>query len=138
MRAEDEAVAVVGAAVGHVVAFRAADLVAREVGRGEELEAGDDDGFVGGGDGVGGGVGEQVGGDEEGVGFRVKDARFVEVGGAGVVDEDLEGRGRADEGEEGVVVDEEGARLGFDGEGDGFSGGGVLALGTWCFMCWAE
>ena len=58
--AEDEAVAVVGAAVGHVVAFGAADFVAGEVGGGEEFEFGDYDGFMGGGDGVRGGVGDLV------------------------------------------------------------------------------
>lgn len=65
--AEDEAVAVVGAAVGHEVALGTADFVAGEVGGGEEFEFGDYDGFMGGGDGVGGGVGDLVRGDEEGV-----------------------------------------------------------------------
>ena len=45
------------------------------------------------------------GGYEERVGGRVEDAGFVEVGGAGVVDEALQGGGGAEEGEEGVVVD---------------------------------
>lgn len=86
LRAEDEAVAVVGAAVGHVVAFWAADFVAGEVRWGEEFEFGDDDCFVGGGDGIGGGLGNLVRGYEEGVCGGVEDACFVEVGGAGVVD----------------------------------------------------
>ena len=58
--AEDEAVTVVGAAVGHVVALWAADFVAGEVGGGEEFEFGDYDCFMGGGDGVGGRVGDLV------------------------------------------------------------------------------
>ena len=86
LRAEDEAVAVVGAAVGHVVAFGAADLVAGEVGGAEEFEFGDYDCFMGGGDGVGGVVGDLIRGDEEGVGWGVEDAGFVEVRRAGVVD----------------------------------------------------
>ena len=86
LRAEDEAVAVVSAAIGHVVAFWAADLVAGEVGGGEEFEFGDYDCFLGGGDGVRGGVVDLVRGDEEGVCRGVEDAGFVEVGGAGVVD----------------------------------------------------
>ena len=51
---EDYSVAVVGAAVGHVVSFRTADLIPGEVHWGEELDFGDDDGFVVGGNGVGG------------------------------------------------------------------------------------
>lgn len=122
--AQEQAVTVVGAAVGHVLALRAADFVAREVGGGEELDLGDDDGLVAGDDCVGGGVGELVGGDEEGVGGRVEDAGFVEVWGAWVVDQELEGGGGAEEGEEGVVVDEEGARLrGGRGEDVGFPEG---------------
>ena len=133
LRAEDQAVAVVGAARGHHVGpLRAADLVAGEVGGREELEAGGDYGLVGRCDGVGGWVREQVGGHEEGVGARVEDARVVEVGRARVVDEDRERRGGADEREEGVVVDEEGARLGFDGEGDRFSGGGGGGVSLVC------
>lgn len=91
LRAEDEAVAVVGPAIGHVVAFWAADFVAGEVGGGEEFDFGDDDGFVVGGDGVGGLVGDLVGGDEEGVCRRVEDAGFVKVGGARVGYEEGEG-----------------------------------------------
>ena len=84
--AKDEAVAVVGATVGHVVAFWAADFVAGEVGGGEKFEFGDYDCFMGGRDGVGRGVGNLVRGYEEGVGWGVEDAGLVEVGGAGVVD----------------------------------------------------
>jgi hypothetical protein len=131
--AQDQAVAVVGAAVGHVLALRAADFVPREVGGGEEFNLGDDDGLVAGDDGVGGGVGKLVGGDEEGVGGRVEDAGLVEVGGARVMDQELEGGGGAEEGEEGVVVDEEGAGLrGGGGEDVGFPesfGALVYALG---------
>ena len=87
LSAEDEAVAVVGSAVGHVVALGAADFVAREVGGGEEFEFGDYDCFMGRGDGVGGGIGDLVRGDEEGVCWGVEDASFVEVGGAGVVNQ---------------------------------------------------
>ena len=86
LRAEDEAVAVVGPAGGHVVALRAADFVAGEVCGGEEFDFGDNDGFVARCDGVGARVVELVRGDEEGVGGRVEDAGFVEVGGALVVD----------------------------------------------------
>lgn len=111
LRAEDEAVAVVRAAVSHVVALRAADFVAGEVCWGEEFDFGHDDGFVLRGDGVGGWVGDLVGGDEEGVCGGVKDAGFVEVGGSGVGDQDGEGGGGAEQVEEGVVVDEEGTRL---------------------------
>lgn len=44
--AEDDAIAKVGAAFGHVVTFWTADFVPSEVGGGEELDFGDDDGFV--------------------------------------------------------------------------------------------
>lgn len=86
LRAEDEAVAVVGAAVGHEVAFWAADFVAGEVGGGEEFEFGDYDCFVGRGDGVGGVVGDLVRGYEESVCWGVEDACFVEVRSTRVVD----------------------------------------------------
>ena len=104
MCAEDEAVAVVGPAVGHVVSLRAADFVAGEVCRGEEFDFGDDDCFVAGCDGVRGGVFELVGGYEEGVCRGVEDAGFVKVGSAVVFDEALEGRVGPEDGEEGVVV----------------------------------
>lgn len=126
LRAKDEAVAIVGPAVGHVVAFRAADFIAGEVGGGEEFDLGDEDGFVLRGDGVGGGVGDLVGGDEECVCRWMEDAGFVEVGGSGVGDEDGEGGGGAKEVEEGVVVDKEGAGLRGGGREErcGFPGSG--------------
>ena len=86
LSAEDEAVAVVGAAVGHEVAFWAADFVAGEVGGGKELEFGDYNCFMGGGDGVGGGVRDLVRGYEESICGGVEDAGFVEVRGTRVVD----------------------------------------------------
>lgn len=60
LRAEDDAVAIVGAAVGHVIALWAADFVSCEVGGGKEFYFGDDDSFVAGRDGVGAGVVELV------------------------------------------------------------------------------
>ncbi len=66
--AEEDAVAVVDAAVDHVVAFRAADFVAGEVSGREEFDFGDDDGFVAGADGAGRFIADVVGGHEEGVG----------------------------------------------------------------------
>lgn len=112
LRAQDQPVAVVGPAVGHEIAFGAADFVARKVGRGKDFDFGDDDGFVPRGDGVRGGIGDLVRGDEERVGRGMEDACFVEVGGAGVVNEELELGGRAEKSEEGVMVDEEGFGLG--------------------------
>lgn len=105
--AEDDAVAEIGAAIGHVVAFRTADFVAGEVVRGEELDLGDDDCFVRGGDGVGGGVRDLVGGDEEGVGGWMEDACFVEVRSSRVGDEEGKGRRRAEKAQERIMVDEE-------------------------------
>ena len=104
MRAEDEAVAVVGPAIGHVVTLWAADFVAGEVCGGEEFYFCDDDCFVAGCDGVGGGVFELVGGYEEGVSGWMEDAGFVEEGGAVVFDKALEGWVEAEDGEEGVMV----------------------------------
>lgn len=89
LSAEDEAIAVVGAATGHVVALGASDLIACKVGGGEKLDFGDDDGFLASGHGVRGGVFNLIGGEEEGVGGWVEDASFVEVGGPRVVDEEL-------------------------------------------------
>jgi len=86
LRAEEQAVAVVDAAVGHVVALRAADFVASEVFGGEEFDFGDDDGFVGCADCGGVFVADLVGSDEERVGGGVEDAGFVEIGGALVFD----------------------------------------------------
>lgn len=82
---KNESVFVIRAAVGHIVTFGAADFVTRKVLRGKEFDFGDDDGFVGGGDGVGAGVGDMVRGDEEGVCFWDEDTGFVEVRGSGVV-----------------------------------------------------
>ena len=52
-----------------------------------------------------------VRGDEESGCVRVVDARFMEVGGTRVGNEELEGGGGTKEREEGVMVDEEWARL---------------------------
>lgn len=122
MSAEDEAVAVVGAAISHVVAFRAADFVAGEVCGGEKFYFCNDDCFVAGCDGVGGGIGELVGGHEERVCGGVEDPCFVEIGGPGVFDEALEGGVGAEDGEEGVMVYEEGFGLGSCGGDQGGSG----------------
>ena len=112
LSAEDKTVTIVGATVGHEVTLGAADFVASEVGRGEDFQFRDDDGLIAGGGGFRGGVGDLVGSDEEGICGGVEDAGFVEVGGARVVNEALELRGGAEEGEEGIVVDEERFRLG--------------------------
>ena len=104
MGAEDDAVAVVGAAVGHVVALWAADFVAGEVCGGEEFYFCDDYCFVAGCYCVGGGVFDLVGGYEEGVCWGVEDAGFVEEGGSVIFDEALEGWVGAEDGEEGVMV----------------------------------
>ncbi len=85
--AEEDAVAVVDAAVGHVVALRTADLVAGEVFGAGEFDLGDDDGFVGRADGAGVFVGDLVGCDEECVGGSMKDAGFVEERGSFVFDQ---------------------------------------------------
>jgi len=120
--AEDEAVAVVGAAVGHVVTFWAADFVAGEVGGGEEFYFCDYYCFVACCYGVWGGVFKLVGGYEEGVCGRVEDAGFVEVGGAGVIDQALEGWVGAEDGKEGVMVYQEGFWLRCCGRDEGGSG----------------
>ena len=65
-----------------------------------------------------------VGRDEEGVRRRMKDACFVKIGGARIVDEELKLGSRAEEGEKGVVVDEEGLGLRVGGRGWG-------KLATW-------
>lgn len=105
--AEDDAVAEIGAAIGHVVAFRTADFVAGEVGRGEEFDFGDDDCFVRGGDGVGGGVWDLIGGDEEGVGGWMEDACFVEVWSSRIRNEEGKGGRWAEKAQEGIMIDEE-------------------------------
>ena len=129
--AKYETVFVIGAAVDHVVALGAADLVTGEVCRGEEFDFGNDDGFVGCGSGVGGGVGYLVGGYKEGGCGWVINARFVKVWGAGVGDEKLEGRRGAEEGEEGVVVDVKGPGLLDFWGGNVFSVKGRL---VWLFL----
>ena len=111
LRAEDDAVAVVGAAIGHVIAFWTANFVSREVRGGEEFYLCNHDCFVAGCDGVWGRVFELIGGYEEGIRRGVEDTSFVEEGGAGVIDEELKSRILAEEGEERVMVDEEGFRL---------------------------
>lgn len=124
--AQDKPVAVVCPAIRHKVALRTADFVAGKVCRGEDFDFGDDDCFVVCGNGVGGGIGDLVRSDEEGICGRMEDACFVKVWGAGVANEELELGGRAEKGEEGVVVDEEGFGLRVGGEGWGeFSPG-------WC------
>lgn len=124
LRAQDQPVAVIRATTGHEISFRASDLVAREIRRGEELDFCDDDSLVMGRDRVRRCVRKLVRGDEESVGVRMEDARFVEKGGAWIVDQELQGGSRAEEGEEGVVVNEE--RLGLwgdeGGRGDSSSG----------------
>lgn len=50
---QDQPVAVIRAAAGHVISLRTSDLVAGEIGRGEELDFGNDDGLIMGGDGIG-------------------------------------------------------------------------------------
>ncbi len=70
-------------------------------------------------DGVRRGVGNVVGGDEEGVCWRIEDACFVEVRGAGIVDEKLKLGVGTEEGKKGVVVDEERLGLGVGRVGRG-------------------
>lgn len=120
LRAQDHPVAVIRATAGHEISFRASDLVAREIGRGEELDFGDDDGFVMGRDRIRRCVRKLVRGDEEGVGVRMEDARFVEKGRAWIMNQELQGGSRAEEGEEGVVVNEE--RFGRRGDEGGRGG----------------
>ena len=109
--AEDEAVAVIGAAVGHVVAFGAAYFVAGEVCGGEEFYFCDDYCFVAGGDGVWGIVRKLVGGYKESVCGRVENASLVEVGGPIVFDEALEGGIGPKDREKGIMIDEKGFGL---------------------------
>ncbi len=130
LRAQDQPIAVVGPAVRHEVAFGTADFVARKVGGREDFDFRDDDCFIPGGDGVGGGIGDLVRGDEESIGGGMEDACFVEEGGSRVTNEELELGGRAEKGEEGVMVDEEGfgLRVGREGWGE-FGPNRVLAVG---------
>lgn len=139
--AQDQPVAIIRPPAGHEVSFRTSDLVAREIRRGEELDLGDDDCFVMGCDRVRRCVGKLVRGDEEGVAVGMEDARFVKKWGAWIVDQELQGGRRAEEGEEGVVVNEErlglrgdeggggGSRNGFQRESIGWALG---ACGTYC------
>lgn len=83
---QDQTIAIVGAAIGHIVSLGAADFVTGEVGGGKEFDLGDDNGFVMGGDGVGRGVGNLVRGNEEGVGRRVEYAGLVEIRMARIMD----------------------------------------------------
>lgn len=110
--AEEDAVAVVDAAVSHVIALRAADFVAGEVFGPEDFDFGDGDGLVGCADGAGVVVGDVVGCDEEGVGGSVEDAGFVKEWSSFVFNQELELRRRPEEGEEHVVVDEKGSVFG--------------------------
>lgn len=112
---QDQTVTVIGAAVGHIVAFGAANFVTGEVGGGKEFDFGDDNGFVMGGDGIGRGVGKLVRGDEEGIGRRVEHAGFMEIRRARVMDQELEGGRGTEKVEKRVVVDEK--RLGLRGVG---------------------
>ena len=112
MRAYEQTVAVVGAPIGHVVALWAADLVACEIGRGEEFNLGDDNRLLAGCDCIRGGIIDLVGGDEEGVGWRVEDAGLMEVRRTGIIDQELKSWIRAEEGKERVVINEKRLRLG--------------------------
>ena len=105
LSADDETVAVVGAAIGHIIALRAADFVAGEVCWGEELDFCNNNCFVLSGDGVRRGVGDLIGGDEERVCWGVEYAGFVEVGGSGVGNQDLKGWIGTEEVVEGVMED---------------------------------
>lgn len=111
LRAEYQAVSIIGSAVGHVVALRATYLIAGEVGRGEEFDFGNNDGLVAGSDSIGGRVVELVGGDKECIRGRVEDAGFVKVRGSWVVDKELEGGRGPEEGKKRIMVDEKRASL---------------------------
>ena len=108
MRTDYEAIAVVGAPIGHVVALRASYFVAREIGRREKLDFGDDNCFVASSDRVWRGVFNLVRGYEEGVGWGVKDASFMEIGSARVMYQELKSGIGPEKGKEGVVIDEKG------------------------------
>ena len=117
--AEDEAFTVVCAAIGHEIALRTTYFVARKVCRGEEFDFRDDDCFIMCGNGVGRGIRDVIGGNEEGVCWGVEDACFVEVGGTRIMDEELDFWGGTEKGEEGVVIDEKGFGLRVGGGGRG-------------------
>lgn len=65
------------------------DFIPRKIGWREEFDFGDDDCFVISRYRIGGVVGAQIRGYEEGICAWVEDCRFVEEALAGVVDEDL-------------------------------------------------
>ena len=111
MRAEYEAIAVVGTSIGHVIALWASYFVAREIGRREEFNFCDYDCFVASGDCLWRLVFKLIGGYEESISWRMEDASFVEVRSARVVYQELKSRIRAQEGKEGVVIDEKRFRL---------------------------
>ena len=79
LRAEDDALPVIGAAIGHVVALWEADLVAAEVCGREELHLRDHDRLVAGGHCLRGAVFELIRRDEERICRWVENAGFVEV-----------------------------------------------------------
>ena len=132
MGADDEAVAVIGTAICHVIALRTADFISSKVGGGEKFDLCYDDGLLAGCDCIWRRIFDLIGGHEKGVCRWMEDAGFVEVGGTWVVNQELEGRIRAEKGEEGVVVDEEGFGLGSLGRDDGLSGRG------WSIVCIEE
>ena len=108
MRANYEAVAVIGSAVSHVIALWTSYFVAREIGRREELHFGDDYCFIASGNRVWRGVFQLVRGYEEGVTGGMEDASFMEIGSAGVVYKELESWVGPEERKKGVVIDEKG------------------------------
>ncbi len=105
LRTQKDPLAVIRSAVCHKVALGTADFVPGKVCGREDFDFGNDDCFVMCRDGVGRGIGDLVGSNEEGIRRGVKDAGFVEVGSAGVIDEKLELWIGAEEREEGVMVD---------------------------------
>lgn len=115
MSTEDQAIAVVGAAIGHVVTLRAANFVTGEVCGREEFYFRDNNGFIAGGNGIGRGIFELIRGYEERVRWGVEDAGFVEVRGAGVFDKTLEAGVGAEDGEERIMVYEKWLGLGSGG-----------------------
>ena len=109
--AENQAIAVIRPPVGHVVAFRTSDFITGKVGRGKELDFGDDDGFVAGRHRVRRRVGKLVRRDKEGICRGMEHTGFVEIWRARVVDQKLEGGRGAQQGQERVVIDQEGLWL---------------------------
>lgn len=111
MGTDYKAIAVIRSPIGHVIALWASYFVPSKIGRREEFDFGDDDCFVARGDGIRRGVFKLVRGYEEGIGGRVEDTSFVEIGSAWVVNQKLKSRIGPEEGKEGVVIDEKGFRL---------------------------